>query len=329
MRPEHLEAALGDSPFFSGLGQEQRIGLARAGRVFEHGPEDAVFRPGAVASALVLVLEGVVEISRAADGSDELEPIAYAGPGATLAESKVITGTRFNALARFPEGGRTLQWPRPVVLRALHSSRDFAMQYLHNLARRLEGTFATVSRGTKLGGKLDHFDLPTILQTVAESGASGVLEVRDARGASFGTIAVSDRLVGPMLCGRLRGAAAFLEILVTPPEHGSFDFVPRAGVADSADRYELHGLLFESARVQDEYRRFESESDPVVPLRPTTRQPEQRGELDPRLVEEVWQLLAARPRGWSELCGKLPFSRGQVALAVRDMLNEGLLEPAE
>lgn len=328
MRPDELVAALAESPFFQGLAQEQRISLARQGRVVEHEPGTAVFAPGGSPSALVLVLEGLVEICRAPDGSSAVEPVAYMGPGSTLAESKVITGTRFTSLARFPEGGRTLQWPRPLVLRTLYSSRDFGMQYLHNLARRLEGTFATIARGTKLGGRLDHFDLPTILQTVAESGAVGTLEIRDARGAPFGAIAIADRLIGPLVCGRLRGPAAFFEILVTPPERGTFNFRSTAAPAETVDRYELHGLLFESARVQDEYRRFAGELDGGTTLQAASRQPEWQGEGDPHLVEQIWQAVAARPQGWAELAERLPYSRGQIALAVRDMLAVGLLVAA-
>ena len=37
-------------------------------------------------------------------------------------------------------------------------------------------------RGAKLGGRLDHFNLATILQTVADSGAGGLVTVRGTRG---------------------------------------------------------------------------------------------------------------------------------------------------
>lgn len=325
MRPDELVTALGESPFFQGLAQEQRLVLARQGKVIAHDPGVPLFEVGGLPSALILVLEGLVEICRAPDGATAVEPVAYMGPGATLVESKVITGTRFSSLARFPEGGRTLQWSRPVVLRTLYSSRDFGMQYLHNLARRLEGTLATIARGTKLRGRLDHFDLPTILQTVVESGAVGVLEVRDARGKIFGSIATTDRLIGPLVCGRLRGPEAFFEILVTPPEHGTFTFSTALAPPDTVDRYELHGLLFESVRIQDEYRRFASEVDGTVALRAASRQPEWHGEGDPRLVEQLWLAAAARPQGWAELAEHLPFSRGQVALMARDMIAAQLL----
>ena len=71
-------------------------------------------------------------------------------------ESKIITATPFTSVARFPEGGATLQWRRADLLRRLYTSRDLSMHYLHNLAHRLEGTFASLGgrSGIKLGGNL-------------------------------------------------------------------------------------------------------------------------------------------------------------------------------
>ncbi|MBP1621902.1 MAG: hypothetical protein H6Q02_2669 [Acidobacteria bacterium] len=155
-RPEIIKA-ITDSAFFHGVAYEERAALAEVVQVIQHGEGESLFQPRQLPTALYLVSEGVVEISRRQAPEGDLEPVAYRGPGAVLAESKVITGTPFNSLARFPEGGVTLQWPRPVILRRLFESRDLAMHYLQNLARRLEGTFANLGghEATKLGGRLE------------------------------------------------------------------------------------------------------------------------------------------------------------------------------
>ena len=322
MRPDEIVRFLSDSPFFQALAQDERVAFAQLGRVCRHAPGEVLFRPRQAPSALYLVADGVVEVCRPDVTGGEPEPVAYLGPGATLAESKVITGTPFSSLARFPEGGTTIQWLRPQVLRKLYSSRDFSMQYLHNLARRLEGTFATLgARTARLGGNLEHFDLPTILQTIVESGAAGTLQVSDARGGKFGAIYIADRTVGPMACGVLTGVEAFLEILVSPPERGSFTFTSAAASLAGTQRFELTSLLFEAARISDEYRRFASELAPEIPLTVATRQPTWTDEGDPELLERVWQAVAAEPIGWGALAERLPFSRGQVALAVRDLMR--------
>jgi CRP-like cAMP-binding protein len=328
MRQDDLVRAVGESPFFQALSEEERLSMVQLGRVFLHGQGDVLFQPRQAPGALVLVLEGLVEVSRSEVEGLDPEPVAYLGPGAVLAESKVITGTAFSSLARFPEGGSTLQWPRPVILRKLYASRDLSMQYVQNLARRLEGSFANLGAGrkaVKLGGRLDHFDLPTILQTVVDSAASGVLTVVDAQGSTFGTIHVHDRTVGGVRCGALTGESAFYEILVTPPERGSFSFTSSAPPDDGTSRLQLPMLLLEAARIQDELRRFRGAIPPHVELRAASLQLELSNEVDPELAAQIWDRLSVRPTGWGELAKRLPFSRAQVALAVQQLVVDGSL----
>lgn len=51
-----------------------------------------------------------------------------------------------------------------------------------------------------------------------------------------------------------------------------------------------------------------------------------RSGTDADLVEEIWHQLSAQPCGWGVLAELLPFSRGQIALTVRDMLLAGVLD---
>lgn len=327
MRQDDTIRAISDSPFFHGLAQEEKVVLAQLAKRRTHAQGEEIFRPGQTPSALYLVAEGVVEVARAEASTGAQEIVAYLGPGATLAESKVISGTPFRSSARFPEGGATLQWPRPVVLRKLYSSRELAMQYLQNLARRLEGTFAAMgtASGVRLGGNLEHFHLATILQTIAESSTSGALEVLDRRGRGFGSIQIRDRLVVGASCGRLGGPAAFVEIMSRLPEGGRFSFTPLRAAPDGSGGHPLQALLFEAARVADEAAQFESEVPDDLTLLPARRQLEWTGHGDLELQERVWEALHQRPMGWGELARALPACRAQVALAVRDLKRGGMI----
>ena len=323
-RPDLLKA-VSDSSFFQAMEEDDRVALARDGQLVEHGDGDRLFQPRQVPHALYLVVDGLVEISRREIPDGEFEPVAYAGVGAVLGASKVITGTPYEALAKFPEGGETLQWSRPLILRRIFKSRTFSMQYLQNLASRFESGFANLSnRGnTRLGGRLDHFDLATILQTVVDSGASGVLVVADAQDNKFGSIYIEDRQIGAMLCGALSGREAFYEILITPPERGTFAFSSARRPPRSERQYEVPPLLLEAARMQDEFRRFRSEVPGDVPLRSAGRQLERSDARDLELIERIWNALAVRTEGWERLAVRLPYSHCQVALAVRDLIRAG------
>jgi hypothetical protein len=206
----------------------------------------------------------------------------------------------------------------------VYESRDFALHYLQNIARRLEGTFASLdSRGSSnLGGMLDHFDLPTILQTVVESGASGVVEIRDAEGDTFGAIYTKNRRVGPILCGTLSGEEAFIEIMVSPPTGGTFRFSTISTSQVTEETYPLQPLLFEAVRIKDEFARFANEVPPGAILRHLGRTPARES----LLAEQILKQVNTRPLGWGAVADRLPFSRGRVALAVRDLLVSDVLE---
>lgn len=327
MRQEEFVKFVTESGFFHAIAYEERVALAEIAQLFRHDGGEILFRPRQLPTSLYLVVDGVAEISRKDSPGGDFEPVAYRGPGATLAESKVITGTPFNSLARFPEGGATLQWPRPLILRRLFESRDLSMHYLQNLARRLEGTFANLGghQETKLGGRIDHFDLPTILQTVVESDSDGVLEVFDGRGRPFGTVHTHDRRVGPISRGALEGSEALFEIFMNPPQHGSFSFRTVRRPPTISDSLFLQPLLIEAARMQDELERFESTVPAHVRLRPTGNEPSPDIAVDPDLVDQIRHELTMESTGWGTLADRLPFSRGRVALAVRAMLREDII----
>lgn len=324
MRQKDLVQAIADSPFFKGMVPDVRAALAAQGRVVVHSQGEILFRPKQPATALYLILEGVVEVCREVDEGEGLKPVAYIGPGTVLGESKVITGTALKSQARFPEGGCTVQWSRPMVLRMVYESRDFSLHYLQNIARRLEGTFASLDSrgGSNLGGMLDHFDLPTILQTVVESASNGVVEIRDKEGDTFGAIYTRDRRVGPILCGTLSGEEAFIEIMVSPPTGGTFRFSTSGMRQETEESYHLQPLLFEAVRIQDEFKRFSGEVPPGAILHHTGRQ----AENSTRLIDQILNQVNTRPSGWGAVAERLPYSKGRVALMVRELLLAEILE---
>jgi CRP-like cAMP-binding protein len=323
MRDVDVDRAIADSQFFKAMAADIRGSLAANSRVVVHGAGEVLFRPNQLASALYLVLEGVVEICRDEEG-DGMKPVAYVGAGSVLGESKVITGTPLKSLARFPEGGRTVQWTRPLILRNIYESREFSLHYLQNLARRLEGTFTSLDSrgGSNLGGMLDHFDLATILQTVVEAGSNGVVEINDVLGNTFGAIYTRNRRIGPILCGTLSGAEAFIQIMVSPPEGGTFQFSTIGTHHETEESYQLQPLLFEAVRIMDEFRRFANEVPAAAVLRPTGRSPD----MESNLTDLILKQANARPAGWGPIADRLPYSRGRVALQVRDLLLGEVLE---
>jgi len=326
MGPDELIRLIGDSPFFGSLGAEERLVFAREGRLSTYESGRALFEPREAPTTLWLVVEGLVEICRQEDPFGPFEAVAYMGPGVLIGENKIITGTPFQSMARFPEGGSTIQWSRSMVLRRLGVSNQFAMHFLHHLARRLEGTFNSLGRsGAKLEGKLDHFDLETILQTVASSGSTGVLEISGSTGTKFGSVYTDQGMVGPIHCGRLRGEEAFLEILGQRPEKGEFCFTPLSTARANDGLFKLQVLLLESARLFDECRRLEAEVPEGAVFHSLSRNAHWAGSGDASLRNKIWHMLGAAPASIEELLERLPYSRVRLSLTLHEMLVAGEL----
>jgi hypothetical protein len=127
------------------------------------------------------------------------------------------------------------------------------------------------------------------------------------------------------MCGGLEGTEAFLEILNSPPENGTFRF-SNLSVAPETDTYrQVQPLLLEAARIQDELGHFAATVPETALLQPATRRLNWRNDTAADLVEQIWHQLSSQPCGWGVLAELLPFSKGQIALTVRDMLLAGVL----
>jgi hypothetical protein len=84
-------------------------------------------------------------------------------------------------------------------------------------------------------------------------------------------------------------------------------------------------LLFEAARIQDEFGHFAATVPETAFLRPSSGHLVWTSDSNADLVEQIWHQLSSQPCGWGLLTELLPFSRGQVGLAVRDMLLAGVI----
>ena len=75
-----------------------------------------------------------------------------------------------------------------------------------------------------LSGDLEVFGLPSLLQSLADSGISGSLTLREPKGEMFGSLALRSGKLSKCQTGRLSGEEAFYQLLERP-RPGSFLFV--------------------------------------------------------------------------------------------------------
>ena len=149
---------------------------------------------------------------------------------------------------------------------------------------------ATDAPAASLQGDLEVFGLPALLQSLAESSASGALTLRGPKGGeAFASIVLKDGKLTEIRRGKLEGEVAFYQLFERPLP-GQFSFVKGAGASGSGTPREILPLTLEAMRRYDELQ----EAEALVPdasrfvktdVAPTPLE----GEKDGSFLQAVWE----------------------------------------
>jgi len=188
--------------------------------------------------------------------------------------------------------------PAPSVRRTLeeiarkYPDREFGREAEKALAALDQARRPAETGAASLAGDLEVFGLPTLLQTLEQTQATGVLSLKDRQGAEIGAIAIEAGAIRGASTGRLRGADAFYQVLERPAA-ATFAFGRSAALRPEEVSFPspqpVMGRLLEGMRRYDELQRASA----LVPdgarfrtssVRPT-RLPQ---EEDPKLPGTVW-----------------------------------------
>lgn len=224
--------------------------------------------------------------------------------------------------------------PLPLVRQTLESvvegfpGHDFsrvAAKVLSGIdSRRAEAT-ATAS----LSGDLALFELPSLLQSLSVSEATGVLVLRDPKGNTVGSLTMDRGKVRGAQTGILKGEDACYQ-LFERPFPGTFAFtkqgLPQRKEGDPPTR-EVVPLLLEGMRRYDEFQRAAALVPDDLYLTSSGQKPKALpDEQDAVLQQQVWARVStgASPR----LCEEsIPADSYRIRRLFAHWLEEGSLKP--
>jgi CRP-like cAMP-binding protein len=233
--------------------------VVEAGTV-ERLPRGAtLFKKGDPADRMHVVLSGAIEIARATSEFAEDVPVAYLTPGETIGDMAILTGTVRRSTGRVPESAEVWTLSRAAFERLATEIPGYCLQIARVFARRMERLITHMRREEsqkELAGKLIHFDMPTVIQTLISSNQSGVLTILDEREETLAEVLLLGGTVHRARCGRLEGEDAFYEILLND-EEGEFRFRTESDPQpDLISREPINvaamSLLMEAMRRKDE-----------------------------------------------------------------------------
>jgi hypothetical protein len=141
-----------------------------------------------------------------------------------------------------------------------------------------------------LTGELEFFGLPSVMQSLGEMRASGMLTLRTKQGVASAKLVFVDGKFINAQSNHIRGTDALYQTLERPIA-GTFAFVPYPPEKMKSDNapIEIMGLLLEGVRRHDELQTMLAIVPDGMKLTKTSVKPTpHEDEKDPTLVREVW-----------------------------------------
>jgi Domain of unknown function (DUF4388) len=208
-----------------------------------------------------------------------------------------------------------------------HEVGRAAAAALYNLTSAAAAPARQATTAATLTGDLDFFGLPSLLQSLADQQATGIVTLTGRHsGQTAGKLLFVNGKFADAQAAHLRGVEALYQLLERPLT-GVFAFVPNPA-AKAKDVHDVMGLLFEGIRRHDEYRQLVLFVPDDLMLRATATKPTpDPEETDPSIVRDIWVKASsgARLGDWEQ---QIAVAGYRVRRLVARWLEEGALQPA-
>jgi hypothetical protein len=147
-----------------------------------------------------------------------------------------------------------------------------------------------VAAAASLSGELEFFGLPSVMQSLSDMRATGLLTVSTKQGEMAGKLVFAEGKFVNAQTGQLRGVDAVYQLLERPVT-GAFAFVPYPPerVKSTLPPTEVMPLLMEGIRRYDEFNQACTIApDDAVLFKTAVKPTPHDDESDPALIREVW-----------------------------------------
>jgi hypothetical protein len=181
-----------------------------------------------------------------------------------------------------------------------------------------------------LGGDVELFGLPNLLQTLCDSQVTGVLTLQDRESQTVGTISFGVGKIRECRAGELTGESAFYHLFEVPIP-GTFAFESNSDDSavqqSDAETLEVLPALLEAMRRYDEFNQARALVPDEQVLKPTGSKPTPVEEEDAEFMRSVWGNASSGKT--SKSCETaLRVDAYRVRRLYAHWLEEGALQPA-
>jgi len=211
-----------------------------------------------------------------------------------------------------------------------HEIGRAASTALENLKSTGKSTTTRDGAGATLSGDLQFFGLPSLLQSLADQQATGIVTLTNKQtGQTAGKLLFVEGNFADAQAAHLRGADALYQMLERPIV-GHFAFVPQpiANVKGKTQLMAVMPVLLEGIRRHDELKQAVALVPDHVVLKAAGAKPTpEPTETDPAILRDVWvKAITGKPIGEWE--GQIAADAYRIRRVLAHWIDEGALAPA-
>jgi CRP-like cAMP-binding protein len=272
---------------------------------------EILYAPGEPGNALFIVNRGVLE-AVAADSPRNSKGL-YLLRGDFVGEIEVFSQAARRHLVRAHETASLQCFPRANFAKLVDTVPTFFQYLCEEMASRLlSAPDPTVEQShcLELKGSMSNFDLATIYQTIASSGQTGELTIKDESAQTVGAFYFETGRPCKGQFQHLTGPDAFWQLFLSDTLAGTFSFATGEGsVTKSIQSSEITrnsgDLLIVALQFRDEFNALKRQlPDASHQLKACAADLVWNGEAPPDLAplaKQIWELVSLSPRTLTDL----------------------------
>jgi Domain of unknown function (DUF4388) len=209
-----------------------------------------------------------------------------------------------------------------------HDIGRAAAAALYNLSSAGKQATPRAAAAATLTGDLDFFGLPSLMQSLADQQATGIVTLSARQsGQTAGKMLFLQGKFLDAQNGHLRGVDAVYQLLERPVT-GTFAFVPHPtpAAAPKSEPLDVMGLLFEGIRRHDELKQLALFVPDDLTLKASGKPTPDPEENDPTMIRDVWVKATGGTRvgDWER---QVTADAWRVRRLVARWIEEGALQP--
>lgn len=274
------------------------------------GEGEVLYRPGEPGNALFIINRGEVEVLT---GTNDLEPIRLAR-GQVIGDVETLSESPRTHLVRAPAGASLQCFPRSnfqPLMRAVPSFFRYLCEQMACRVLQVSDDARNNEEVVPLTGHISNFDLTTVHQTIAHSGQTGQLRIKDEEAEMVGIFYFKSGRPCTAQFQHLTGEEAFWQLFLNENLSGTFCF----SVGEVPATNWIHGgeivrqtddMLIAALQYRDELNALKQEINPAATARLVPAHSKLHWnngaseELRP-VADRVWELVSRKPLSLSQI----------------------------